>query len=139
MVIIWHLLSNPGARFADLGYGCYQVGTDVDRKFRHHIRQIRALGFAVTVTRAEQPYMVADQARSLHQARVGCHAHLTVSDFRSCNSCHACGSIRHPTTLRQGVIPEHTANLPFYLLLCAGRRRYASGAELVHTRSKLSM
>jgi transposase len=53
LVIIWHLLKNPEARFTDLGPGYYQARTDTDRKLRNHIRQIQALGFAVTLTRAE--------------------------------------------------------------------------------------
>ena len=52
LVIIWHLLANPAARFTDLGYGYYQARTDTDRKLRNHIRQIQALGFTVTLTKA---------------------------------------------------------------------------------------
>jgi transposase len=52
LVIIWHLLADPAARYTDLGPGYYQARTDVDRKLRNHIRQIQALGFAVTVNRA---------------------------------------------------------------------------------------
>ncbi len=52
LIIIWHLLSNPEARFTDLGYGYYQARTDTDRKLRNHIRQIQALGFTVTLTKA---------------------------------------------------------------------------------------
>jgi transposase len=52
LVIIWHLLNDPAARYTDLGYGYYQARTDVDRKLRNHIRQIQALGFAVTLTKA---------------------------------------------------------------------------------------
>jgi hypothetical protein len=52
LVIIWHLLSNPAARFTDLGYGYYQARTDTNRKLRNHIRQIQALGFDVTITQA---------------------------------------------------------------------------------------
>jgi transposase len=52
LVIIWHLLSNPPARFTDLGYGYYQARTDTNRKLRNHIRQIQALGFDVTITQA---------------------------------------------------------------------------------------
>jgi len=51
LVIIWHLLSDPAARFTDLGYGYYQDRTDKDRKIRNHIRQIEALGFTVTLTK----------------------------------------------------------------------------------------
>jgi transposase len=52
LVIIWHLLADPAARYTDLGYGYYQARTDTDRKLRNHIRQIQALGFTVTLTRA---------------------------------------------------------------------------------------
>ncbi len=52
LVIIWHLLNNPEARFTDLGHGYYQARTDVDRKLKNHIRQIQALGFDVTLTKA---------------------------------------------------------------------------------------
>jgi transposase len=52
LVIIWHLLSDPEARFTDLGYGYYQARLDTDRKLKNHIRQIQALGFDVTITKA---------------------------------------------------------------------------------------
>src|SRR5712692_5569511 len=52
LIIIWHLLSDPAARYTDLGYGYYQTRTDTDRKIRNHIRQIQALGFEVTITKA---------------------------------------------------------------------------------------
>jgi transposase len=52
LVIIWHLLKNPAARYTDLGHGYYQARLDTDRKLRNHIRQIQALGFAVTITKA---------------------------------------------------------------------------------------
>jgi transposase len=52
LVIIWHLLADPGSRFTDLGYGYYQARTDIDRKLRNHIRQIQALGFDVTLAKA---------------------------------------------------------------------------------------
>ena len=52
LVIIWHLLADPAARFTDLGPGYYQARTDTDRKIRNHIRQIQALGFTVTITKA---------------------------------------------------------------------------------------
>jgi transposase len=51
LVIIWHLLADPAARFTDLGYGYYQARTDTDRKLRNHIQQIQALGFTVTLTK----------------------------------------------------------------------------------------
>jgi transposase len=51
LVIVWHLLKDPAARFTDLGYSYYQTRTDLDRKLRNHIRQIQALGFDITVTK----------------------------------------------------------------------------------------
>jgi transposase len=52
LVIIWHLLKNPEARYTDLGHGYYQARTDVDRKIRNHTHQLEALGFTVTLTKA---------------------------------------------------------------------------------------
>src|SRR6266849_950574 len=52
LVIIWHLLKNPEARFTDLVYGYYQARLDKDKKIKNHIRQIEALGFTVTITSA---------------------------------------------------------------------------------------
>jgi transposase len=52
LVIIWHLLKDPAARFTGLGHGYYQARTDTDRKLRNHIRQIQALGFDITLTKA---------------------------------------------------------------------------------------
>jgi len=51
LVIIWHLLADPAARYTELGYGYYQARTDTDRKLRNHIRQIQALGFEITLTK----------------------------------------------------------------------------------------
>jgi transposase len=52
LIIIWHLLADPAARFTDLGAGYYQTRIDTDRKIRNHIRQIQSLGFEVTITKA---------------------------------------------------------------------------------------
>jgi hypothetical protein len=52
LVIIWHLLTDPAARYHDLGPGYYASRTDTDRKARNHIRQLEALGFTVTLTAA---------------------------------------------------------------------------------------
>ena len=46
------LLSDPETRFTDLGYGYYQARLDTGRKLKNHIRQIQALGFDVTITKA---------------------------------------------------------------------------------------
>jgi transposase len=52
LIIIWHLLSNPEARFTDLGPGWHQRQADRDRKIRTHLRQLQALGLEVTITPA---------------------------------------------------------------------------------------
>jgi len=52
LVIIWHLLRDPQARYADLGPGHYQNRIDKTRKARNHIRQLEALGYTVTLTQA---------------------------------------------------------------------------------------
>jgi transposase len=49
LVIIWHLLSDPEARFHDLGSNFYNTRIGPDRKKRNHIRQLEALGFKVTL------------------------------------------------------------------------------------------
>ena len=49
LVIIWHLLSDPDARFHDLGPDYYAARTDPERRKRNHIRQLEALGYTVTL------------------------------------------------------------------------------------------
>ena len=49
LVIIWHLLSDPGTQFHDLGSGFYATRIDPDRRKRNHIRQLEALGYTVTL------------------------------------------------------------------------------------------
>ena len=77
LVIIWHLLADPGARFTDLGPDWHQRKTDRDRKIRAHVRQLQALGLDVTITPTPPKNQTsADQARSpqrhgpLNHARV---------------------------------------------------------------------
>jgi len=53
LVIIWHLLADPTARYTDLGPGYHAARTDTDRKIRNHIRQLQALGFDVTITKTD--------------------------------------------------------------------------------------
>jgi transposase len=50
LVIIWHLLKDPEARFADLGADYHESKIDKNRKTRNHIRQLEALGYQVTLT-----------------------------------------------------------------------------------------
>jgi transposase len=52
LIIVWHLLADPTARYHDLGPGHYQARTDKSRKARNHIRQLEALGYTVTITQA---------------------------------------------------------------------------------------
>ena len=52
LVIVWHLLADPTARYHDLGSDFYASRIDTDRKTRTHIRQLQALGFTVTLTPA---------------------------------------------------------------------------------------
>jgi transposase len=52
LVIIWHLLSGPDARYHDLGAGFYASRTDPDRRRRNHVRQLEALGYKVILERA---------------------------------------------------------------------------------------
>lgn len=49
LVIIWHLLSDPTARFHDLGSDFYQARIDTERRKRAHVRQLEALGYTVTL------------------------------------------------------------------------------------------
>jgi transposase len=52
LVIIWHLQSDPDARFHDLGPGFYASHTNSQRKIRNHISQLNALGYRVTLESA---------------------------------------------------------------------------------------
>ncbi len=52
LVIIWHLLADPAARYQDLGAGYHASRLDTGKKVRNHIRQLEALGYTVTLTEA---------------------------------------------------------------------------------------
>lgn len=52
LVIIWHLLSDPQARYNDLGSEFYATRIDPDRRRRNHVRQLEALGYTVILERA---------------------------------------------------------------------------------------
>ena len=52
LVVVWHLLADPTARFADLGPDYYDKRIDKDRRTRNLIRQLNALGHQVTLTPA---------------------------------------------------------------------------------------
>jgi transposase len=49
LVIVWHLLSHPEARFHDLGPDFYDTRIGPEAKKRNHIRQLEALGYKVTL------------------------------------------------------------------------------------------
>ena len=54
MIIVWHLLSDPRARYRDLGPDFYASCIDRDKKIRNHLRGLQALGLTVTITPDEQ-------------------------------------------------------------------------------------
>ena len=49
LIITWHLLADPTARFHDLGPGFYADRIDPERRKHNHIRQLEALGYTVTL------------------------------------------------------------------------------------------
>jgi len=49
LVIVWHLLCDPDARFHDLGADFYDTRIDPERRKLNHIRQLQALGYRVTL------------------------------------------------------------------------------------------
>jgi len=49
LVIVWHLLSDPTARFYDLGPDYHTHRIDTTRKIQNHISGLTALGFRVTL------------------------------------------------------------------------------------------
>ena len=52
LVIIWHLLQDPDARFHDLGSDYFSRRTNPDTRKHNHVRQLEALGYTVTLTPA---------------------------------------------------------------------------------------
>lgn len=49
LTIVWHLLSDPTARYHDLGPDYHTTRIDTTRKIRNHVRQLAALGYRVTL------------------------------------------------------------------------------------------
>jgi transposase len=49
LIIVWYLLSDPDARFHDLGADFYHTRSSPERRKRNHIRQLEALGYKVTL------------------------------------------------------------------------------------------
>lgn len=49
LIIVWHLLSDPTARYHDLGADYHDTRITSERKTRNHVRQLQALGYRVTL------------------------------------------------------------------------------------------
>jgi transposase len=49
LVIVWHLLANPTARFRDLGPDYHTNKAAIERRLRNHIAQLTAMGYRVTL------------------------------------------------------------------------------------------
>jgi transposase len=49
LVIVWNLLSDPTARFHDLGSDYHTSRIDIGRRMRNHVAGLQALGFRVTL------------------------------------------------------------------------------------------
>jgi transposase len=52
LVVVWHLLADPTARFRDLGTNYYMTRIDTERRLRTHLAQLAAMGYRVTVEAA---------------------------------------------------------------------------------------
>jgi hypothetical protein len=55
LVIVWHLLSDPDARYHDLGADFYDNRINPERKKRSHVQQLEALGYTVTLNPVPAP------------------------------------------------------------------------------------
>ena len=49
LVIVWHLLSDPQARYTDLGSDFFDRRINPERRKRAHVHQLEALGYKVTL------------------------------------------------------------------------------------------
>ncbi len=49
LVIVWHLLDHPNARFRDLGPDYHTNQAATQRRLRNHIAQLTAMGYRVTL------------------------------------------------------------------------------------------
>ncbi len=52
LVVVWHLLNDPDARFNDLGPDYHARHVDTERKLRNHLAQLTAMGYRVTLAPA---------------------------------------------------------------------------------------
>ena len=53
LIIVWHLLNDPAARYRDLGSDWHARHTDRNRRARSARRQLEALGYDVVITLRE--------------------------------------------------------------------------------------
>jgi len=54
MIIAWHLLNDPAARYRDLGPDWHARRTSRDKKIRTHLQGLKALGVTVAITGDDQ-------------------------------------------------------------------------------------
>jgi transposase len=52
LIIVWHLLNDPAARYTDLGPGWHQRKTSRDKKIRGHLRGLQSLGVDISALTA---------------------------------------------------------------------------------------
>ena len=52
LVIVWHLLADPTARYHDLGADFYTKEVNTQRRTRNLVHQLEVLGHNVTLTPA---------------------------------------------------------------------------------------
>jgi transposase len=52
LVTVWHLLADPYAKYTDLGPDYYHTRIDKERRKRHLVQQLEALGLQVTLAPA---------------------------------------------------------------------------------------
>lgn len=49
LVIVWHLIADPSARFCDLGSDYHASRVNTERRVRSHVTQLTAMGYQVTL------------------------------------------------------------------------------------------
>ena len=83
LVIVWHLLADPTARFHDLGPDYHTSRIVTERKMRNHIAQLTAMGYRVTSNPPPRPPNThsrnVTRLRKLRRVAVACP--LTLGHF----------------------------------------------------------
>jgi transposase len=64
LIIVWHLLADPAARYRDLGPDHYARHSDKNRKARSHKRQLEALGYDVILHPPRRGRLTRSQTRN---------------------------------------------------------------------------